>query len=129
MLQFPLIACAIMLAVKIARYDIQTHLIKDLDLILLLFIFFLLGNRNLNFGILYLAIFLSIHLITLGKLGFGDVKLALVLGFTCQTFIQLILYINIAWILGGIWAMMERSRNIAFAPSMLIGALFGQLII
>ncbi len=118
-----------MLAVKIARYDIQTHLIKDLDLILLLLIFSLLGNRNLNFGILYLVIFLSIHLITLGKLGFGDVKLALVLGFTCQTFIQLILYINIAWILGGIWAMMERSRNIAFAPSMLIGALFGQLII
>jgi hypothetical protein len=63
------------------------------------------------------------------KLGFGDVKLSIIVGLTFASFYGIFLAINIAWFLGGCWAVLSRQRKVAFAPWMLIGGMLAQIMV
>lgn len=114
---------------RIAAYDIKTHLIRDLDLILLLISLSLILRINLIFGVAYFLILLLLNLLTKASIGFGDLKLALILGSAMNTVIQLVISIDIAWIIGGVWALISKRKSIPFAPAMILGAFLGQLSI
>ncbi len=112
---------------RIAAHDIKTHLIRDLDLILLFISLSLILRINLLFGAAYFSILLLLNLLTKACIGFGDLKLALVLGSAMGSVIQLVIAIDIAWIIGGVWALISKRKSIPFAPAMIFGAFLGQL--
>lgn len=119
----------VLLLYRIADYDLKTHLIRDLDLILLFILLNLLLHLNWKIGVLYSLVLLSLNILTKGAIGFGDIKLALVLGSAMSTALQLVISINIAWIIGGVWALISKRKSIPFAPAMIFGAVVGQLTI
>lgn len=119
----------ILLLYRIADYDLKNHLIRDVDLILLFILSNLLLHHNWKIGVLYSLILLLLNMLTKGAIGFGDIKLALVLGSAMSTVWQLVVSIDIAWIIGGVWALISKRRSIPFAPAMIFGAVVGQLTI
>jgi prepilin signal peptidase PulO-like enzyme (type II secretory pathway) len=64
-----------------------------------------------------------------GSIGFGDVKLGFVLGSSIHTFMQFVIVLDTAWIIGGLWGLFRRKASIPFAPAMIIGSAIGQLFI
>lgn len=114
---------------RIAAYDIKTHLIRDLDLIILFISLSLILGINLIFGAVYFLILFLLNLLTKSSIGFGDLKLALILGSAMNDVIQLVISIDIAWIIGGVWALVSKRKSIPFAPAMILGAFLGQLSI
>ena len=121
---FPLL---IFMLYRIAVYDIKTHLIRDLDLIILFFLLSLIFRINLILGAVYFSILFLLNLLTRASIGFGDLKLALILGSAMGSVIQLVISIDIAWIIGGVWALISKRKSIPFAPAMILGAFLGQL--
>jgi prepilin signal peptidase PulO-like enzyme (type II secretory pathway) len=107
---------------QIAIYDFRNHLIRNIDLVLLLFALALSFRINLKFAILNLCIYLLIYLVSRKKMGEGDVKLAACIGMSFQSIYQLVVALDIAWLIGGILAIRSGKAKIAFAPPMLIGA-------
>jgi prepilin signal peptidase PulO-like enzyme (type II secretory pathway) len=116
-------------SLKIALFDIKTHFIKNTDLFILLLSIVIIFDFNLLIGLTNFLIYLLLYLLTGKKLGFGDVKLSFVIGLSFDSFYLLILALNSAWILGGVWALLSKQPKIAFAPWMLSGALIAQILI
>jgi prepilin signal peptidase PulO-like enzyme (type II secretory pathway) len=116
-------------SLKIALFDIKTHFIKNIDLFILLLSIVIFLDFNLFIGLANFLIYLLLYLLTGKKLGFGDVKLSFVIGLRFDSFYLLILALNSAWILGGVWALLSKQPKIAFAPWMLSGALIAQILI
>lgn len=117
------------MSVRISIRDFQTHFIKNLDLIFLLLSTLLVFHVNLYFALFNFLLYLVMYFLSQKKLGFGDVKLSIIVGLTFTSFYGIILAINIAWILGGCWAVLSRQRKVAFAPWMLIGGMLAQIMV
>ncbi len=122
-------ACLFLFSWRIAYHDFKTHYIRDLDLLALLLPLSLIFKFHFNFALLYLAILLAFNLISKGSIGFGDVKLGFVLGSSIHTFMQFVVVLDTAWIIGGVWGLFRRKASIPFAPAMIIGCIIGQLFI
>jgi prepilin signal peptidase PulO-like enzyme (type II secretory pathway) len=114
---------------RIAHHDLKTHLIRDFDLIMLFICFTLFSEINLVHGGYYFVLLLLLNILTRASIGFGDVKLALVLGSAMNSIIQLVISIDFAWIIGGVWALISKRKSIPFAPAMILGAVIGQISI
>jgi prepilin signal peptidase PulO-like enzyme (type II secretory pathway) len=114
---------------RIADHDLKTHLIRDFDLIMLFIFFTLFFDINLVYGVYYFVLLLLLNILTRASIGFGDVKLALVLGSAMNSIIQLVISVDVAWILGGVWALISKRKSIPFAPAMILGAVIGQISI
>jgi prepilin signal peptidase PulO-like enzyme (type II secretory pathway) len=111
----------------IADYDLKNHLIRDVDLAMLFICFTLFFDIYLVHGVYYFVLLLLLNILTRGSIGFGDVKLALVLGSAMNSLIQLVISIDVAWIIGGVWALISKRKSIPFAPAMILGAVIGQI--
>jgi prepilin signal peptidase PulO-like enzyme (type II secretory pathway) len=118
-----------MLAIRIAVVDLKTHYIKNIDLILLFLAIIIFLDFNLIWGFANLAIYLALYFLTNRQLGIGDVKLSLLIGLVFLSFYDLVLALNISWISGGVWAIIRKETQIAFAPWMLIGAFISQIMV
>jgi prepilin signal peptidase PulO-like enzyme (type II secretory pathway) len=114
---------------RIAHHDLKTHLIRDFDLVILFIFLTFFFEINLVYGIYYFVLLLLLNILTRGSIGFGDVKLALVLGSAMNSIIQLVISIDLAWIIGGVWALISKRKSIPFAPAMILGAVIGQISI
>jgi prepilin signal peptidase PulO-like enzyme (type II secretory pathway) len=112
---------------RITDYDLKNHLIRDVDLAMLFICFTLFFDINLVHGGYYFVLLLLLNILTRGSIGFGDVKLALVLGSAMNSIIQLVISIDLAWIIGGVWALISKRKSIPFAPAMILGAVIGQI--
>ena len=119
----------LILAIRIAVVDFKTHYIKNIDLILLFLTIIIFLNFNLIWGFANLAIYLALYLLTNRKLGFGDVKLSFLIGLGFSSFYDLVVALNISWIAGGVWAIIRKEGQIAFAPWMLVGAFISQIVV
>lgn len=118
----------LILALRIAVIDLKTHYIKNIDLLLGFLTIILFLDFNLILGVCNLAIYFALFILTKGKLGFGDVKLSFLIGLGFLSFYDLVMALNIAWIAGGVWAIIARASQIAFAPWMLFGAVISQFM-
>lgn len=116
------------LAIRIAVVDFKTHYIKNIDLILLFLTIIIFLDFNLIWGFANLVIYLALYLLTNRQLGFGDVKLSFLIGLGLSSFYDLVIALNISWIAGGIWAIIRKEAQIAFAPWMLVGAFISQIM-
>ena len=114
---------------RIAEHDLKTHLIRDFDLVMLFIFLTFFFEINLVYGVYYFALLLLLNILTRASIGFGDVKLALVLGSAMNSIIQLVISVDVAWILGGVWALISKRKSIPFAPAMILGAVIGQISI
>lgn len=114
---------------RIADHDLKTHLIRDFDLVMLFICFTIFFEINLLYGAYYFLLLFLLSILTRGSIGFGDVKLALVLGSAMSSIIELVISIDAAWLIGGVWALISKRKSIAFAPAMILGAVIGQISI
>ena len=119
----------LILAIRICLVDLKTHYIKNMDLILFLLAILIFIDFNLIWGFANLAIYLALYLLTKKQLGFGDVKLSFLIGLGFLSFYDLVLALNISWISGGVWAIIRKQSQIAFAPWMLAGAFISQIMV
>lgn len=106
----------------ISYYDIKFHLIRNIDLLVLLIATTLQNIENLKYAFLCLGVYLFINLIAKGNIGAGDIKLSFVIGFLLNSLPQVFNAILIAWIIGGIYSLTRRDHAIPFAPFMILGA-------
>jgi len=114
---------------RIAHHDLKTHLIRDLDLAILFICFIFFLDIDLVYGVYYFVLLFLLNILTRASIGFGDVKLALVLGSAMSSIIELVISIDIVWIIGGVWAVISKKKSIPFAPAMILGAVIGQISI
>ena len=114
---------------RIADHDLKTHLIRDFDLVMLFICFTIFFEINLLYGAYYFLLLFFLSILTRGSIGFGDVKLALVLGSAMSSIIELVISIDVAWLIGGVWALISKRKSIPFAPAMILGAVIGQISI
>jgi prepilin signal peptidase PulO-like enzyme (type II secretory pathway) len=119
----------VLMLYRIADHDLKTHLIRDIDLAMLFICFTFFFEINLVYGVYYFVLLLLLNILTRASIGFGDVKLALILGLAMNSMIQLVISIDVAWILGGVWALISKRKSIPFAPAMILGAVIGQISI
>ena len=118
---------AILWFIKIALYDIQTHLIKNLDL-LVVGILLIPGNyENWYIGCLGLFIYILIYLVSRARIGYGDIKLSFICSLTLGTYNELSTALTATWILAGLFAMTQHRVSIPFAPFMIIGTYFTKI--
>jgi hypothetical protein len=114
------------IAGRIAHHDFKTHFIRDSDLVFLLVCSTLVFRFDVYFAFLYFLMLLSINLLSKGSIGFGDVKLGFILGSSIQEFMQFVVAIDTAWIIGGLWGLLRRKVSIPFAPAMILGCAISQ---
>jgi len=114
---------------RISIVDLKTHYINDFDLLLLFFIQLIFFDLNLYYGFSNLAIYSAIYLLSQKRLGFGDVKLAFILGLGFNGIFNLIYASNIAWVMAGVWALVSKQRRIAFAPWLIFGASLAKILV
>ena len=119
----------LLISIRISIIDIKTHFISNLDLLILLGTCILVFPVNPLLGFISFLIHLIIYFLTRRQLGFGDVKLSLIIGLTFSSFYGILLAINLSWLLGGGWAFLSRQRKVAFAPWMLIGGMLAQIMV
>lgn len=118
----------LVLALRIAVVDFKTHFIRNIDLILLFLTIIIFFDFNIFWGFANIAIYLALYLLTNRQLGFGDVKLSFLIGLVFSSFYDLVIALNISWIAGGVWAIIRKEGQIAFAPWMLFGAFISQIM-
>ena len=117
------------LLARVALYDIKTYLIRNLD-IFLLFIFLTPKiAKTWEFGLINLIIYSLINISVKGKIGAGDVKLSAILGLMLDSYFQLFNALSYTWIIGGIYALLLRSKTIAFAPFMICGTYLAKIFL
>ena len=114
---------------RIAFEDIRTHFIRDLDLLILFSSLAITSSLYVKSAFINCFIYLLIYFLSRRKLGVGDIKLAFVIGLTMVSISQLAFALNAAWVMGGLWAIFSKRREIAFAPWMLIGGLLAQIMV
>jgi prepilin signal peptidase PulO-like enzyme (type II secretory pathway) len=114
---------------RICLVDLKNHYIHNFDLLLLFFIQLIFFDLNLYYGFSNLAIYTGIYLLSQKRLGFGDVKLAFILGLGFNSIFNLIYAANFAWIMAGIWGLLSRRQRIAFAPWLISGASLAKILV
>ncbi len=119
---------AILFFIKISLYDIKYHLIKNIDLILLLLILLPNYRSNWRISLLSLGIYLILNIIGRGKIGFGDIKLSFICAMPLESYLDLFNALSITWIIGGIYVLIRRSKVVAFAPFMIIGTYISKIL-
>ena len=129
MVSFISLPLIVFMLYRIADHDLKTHLIRDFDLAMLFICFTFFFDINLVYGVYYFVLLLLLNILTRASIGFGDVKLALILGSAMNSIIQLVISIDVAWIIGGVWALISKRKSIPFAPAMIFGAVIGQISI
>lgn len=112
----------------IALYDIRNHLVRNLELFALLLLVIPKYWQNIDLAIASLLIYVAINLVSLGKLGMGDIKLSFVLGFLLDSLFEISISIGVAWVLGGIYAITRRAKSVPFAPFMILGTYFVRIL-
>lgn len=105
----------------IAYYDYRFHLVRNIDLIVLLMIQSLTYLNNFLIAIYAVFIYLVLNLISKGKIGSGDVKLSFLCATPLSSFSLILNSISIAWIAGGLFSLTRWSSAIPFAPFMIFG--------
>jgi hypothetical protein len=105
----------------IAYYDYRFHLVRNIDLIVLLMIQSLTYLNNFLIAIYAVFIYLVLNLISKGKIGSGDVKLSFLCATPLSSFSLILNSISIAWIAGGLFSLTRRLSAIPFAPFMIFG--------
>ena len=115
------------LLLRVAIYDIKTHLIRNLDLFLIFILFTPKIINKWEFGLVNFVIYLLINVSTKGKIGAGDIKLSAILGLMLDSYLQLFNALSYTWILGGIYALLMGSRTVAFAPFMICGTYIAKI--
>ena len=119
---------AILFFIKISLYDIKYHLIKNIDLILLVLILLPNYRSNWRTSLLSLGIYLILNIIGRGKIGFGDIKLSFICAMPLESYLDLFNALSITWIIGGIYVLIRRSKVVAFAPFMIMGTYISKIL-
>ena len=119
----------LLISLRISIVDIKTHFINNLDLILLLCAAFQVFQISALYGFANFLIYLTIYFLVQKQLGFGDVKLSLIIGLTFSSFSAILMAINLSWFFGGCWAILSGQRKVAFAPWLLIGGMLAQIMV
>lgn len=115
------------LLARIALYDVKTHLIRNVDITLLLILLTPKIANRWEFGLLNLIIYALINVLAKGKIGAGDVKLSAILGLMLDSYLHLFNAISYTWIIGGIYALFTGSKTVAFAPFMICGTYLAKI--
>lgn len=110
------------LLIWISIYDVRFHLIRNIDLVVLLLLS-LPYFDNWLIGALNLFTYTLINLVSKGRIGVGDIKLSLLIGMQLNSISLLLNALSYTWIFGGIYASLSRKTSIAFAPFMICGTL------
>ena len=118
---------SLFLLLRVAIYDIKTHLIRNLDLFLIFILFTPKIINKWEFGLVNFVIYFLINVSTKGKIGAGDIKLSAILGLMLDSYLQLFNALSYTWILGGIYALLMGSRTVAFAPFMICGTYIAKI--
>ena len=105
----------------ISFYDVKNHLIRNIDLLLLLALILFRYSHNLKFAAFSLVVYLIINFISSGKIGYGDIKLSFVLALLLDSFFKVYFSIAISWVFGGIYALFRSGKAVPFAPFMIFG--------
>lgn len=105
----------------IAYYDCRFHLIRNIDLVLLLLIQSFVYLGNFLIALSAISIYLLLNLLAKGKIGAGDVKLSFFCATPLSSLSEILNSISIAWIAGGLFALTLRPQAIPFAPFMIFG--------
>lgn len=115
--------------IRIARYDIASHLIRNFDLIVLGLLVMPTNFANWPIGLLSFCIYLLINLLSGGKIGYGDIKLS----FFCAVMLPSISALSIAltstWMMAGLLALVYIKKSIPFAPFMILGTYFSKIVL
>ena len=119
---------AILFFIKISLYDIKYHLIKNIDLILLLLILLPNYRSNWRISLLSLGIYLILNKIGRGKIRVGDIKLSFICAMPLESYLDLFNALSITWIIGGIYVLIRRSKVVAFAPFMIVGTYISKIL-
>lgn len=115
------------LLARVAIYDLRTYLIRNLDIFLILIFLAPKIAKTWEFGFINLTIYSLINISARGKIGAGDVKLSGALGLMLDSYLQLFNALSYTWIIGGIYALLLRSKTIAFAPFMICGTYLAKI--
>lgn len=118
----------LVIMLRISIVDVKTHYIKNLDLLLLSIVTFLVFHTSLLYAGVNLSIYLLFYFLMQKQLGIGDVKLSFIIGFAFNSFYSILLALNLAWLMGGCWALISGQKKVAFAPWMLLGASLTQIL-
>ena len=127
-------------AVWFSWHDLKCHLIKRRHLrIAVLPLLPILDTQNLVIGLLNWLLYLSLYLLSSGSLGYGDVRLSLLIGFYIGdndvSIVELLQLNFVGWIIALLAATIKSlftsapfSARIAFAPYLFLTAAMGFLI-
>ena len=129
MWQSVLVVSYLVISIRISIIDIKTHLIQNLDLILLLFATCFLYPVSLFYAGVNFFLYLFIYFLIRMQLGLGVVKLAFVIGIAFTSIYGILWALNFSWLLGGCWALISGQKKVAFAPWMLLGAFLAQTLV
>lgn len=113
--------------IRIAIYDFQNHLIRNIDLIIVGILLVPGHFMNWEIGCFGLCIYLLINLVSSSKIGYGDIKLSFICSITLATINELSIALISTWILAGLFALTQPRRSIPFAPFMIIGTYFTKI--
>ena len=123
MLDFVILACLIWVAI----YDIKYHLIRNIDLLVILGMFIPTLFNGFKFALANLFIYLTINFLAKRKIGTGDIKLSFICGLLFSSYFQLFNALSITWIIGGFYAILFRQSAVAFAPFMICGTYLARI--
>jgi Flp pilus assembly protein protease CpaA len=127
----------VLAAFIISGSDLRYRIIRNRDLLTFLLVSLVCNYSNLTFESLPSLFNISFCCIALGllfqgKIGAGDLKLFWVLSFWTSSFSKWLEGLTIAWILGGLFAIVfaalnfrctQRKMSIPFAPFIFVGFL------
>ena len=117
----------LILLFRVAIYDIKTHLIGNLDILLLLIFLIPKLVDRWEFGLVNFVIYLLINILAKGKIGAGDIRLSAILGLMLDSYLQLFNALSYTWIIGGSYALFIGSKTVAFAPFMICGTYIAKI--
>jgi Flp pilus assembly protein protease CpaA len=117
----------LILLFRVAIYDIKTHLIGNLDILLLLIFLTPKIVNSWEFGLVNFVVYLLINILAKGKIGAGDIKLSAILGLMLDSYLQLFNALSYTWIIGGTYALFIGSKTVAFAPFMICGTYIAKI--
>ena len=117
----------LVMMIWVSWFDIRFHLIRNIDLVIICIL--LIPNfNNWFFGCLNLFLYLVINVIAKGGIGAGDIKLSFLLALQLGSFPSLLNSLSFTWIVGGLFALINRSPTIAFAPFMICGTYLARIL-
>jgi Flp pilus assembly protein protease CpaA len=117
----------LVMMIWVSWFDIRFHLIRNIDL-LIICILLVPNFNNWLLGCSNLILYLVINVIAKGGIGAGDIKLSFLLALQLGSFPSLLNSLSFTWILGGVFALINRSPAIAFAPFMICGTYLARIL-